>query len=82
MKRIKLTKEEKKIEKDLTAGKYKKVTGKLLNRVKKALVNRKKDYVMTIRVSSADIKKIKKRANRLGIKYQTFISEILHEIAD
>ncbi len=81
MKRIKLTNEEKKIEKDLTAGKYQRVTGKLLDQVEKALVHRKKDYVMTIRVSSTDIKKIKKRANRLGIRYQTFISEILHEIA-
>ena len=81
MKRVKLTKEEKKIEKDLIAGKYQKITGKLLDQVKNALAHRKKDYVMTIRVSSTDIKKIKHKADRLGVRYQTFISEILHEIA-
>ena len=82
MKKIKLTREEKRIERDLLAGKYKNVTGKLLAEVSKSIANRKKDYVMTIRVSSADIKKIKQRAHRLGVKYQTFISEILHQIVD
>jgi len=81
MKKIKLTKEEKRIERDLLAGKYQKVSGKLLGEVSKALVSRKKDYIMTIRVSSADIRKIKQRAQRLGVRYQTFISEILHQIA-
>ena len=81
MKKIKLTKEEKNIEKDLLIGKYEKVSGKLLNEVSKALANRKKDYIMTIRVSGRDIKKIKRKAQRLGVRYQTFISEILHQIA-
>jgi len=81
MNKIKLTKEEKSIERDLLAGKYQKVTGRLLSEVSKALANRKKDYVMTIRVSSTDIKKIKQKSRRLGVKYQSFISEILHQIA-
>jgi len=82
MKKMKLSKEEKRIEKDLLVGKYRKVTSKLLDEVKNALTNRKKDYVMTIRLSSADIGKIKRKANRLGVKYQTFISEILHQISE
>ncbi len=82
MKKIKLTEKEKRIERDLLAGKYRKVAGKLLAGVSKALANRKKDYVMTIRVSSADIRKIKQKAQRLGVRYQTFISEILHQIVD
>ena len=82
MKKIKLTKEEKQIEKDFLQGKYKKVKGKLLSEVKKALANRKKDYVMTIRVSSGDIKEIKRKAQRMGVKYQTFISEVLHQVAN
>ena len=82
MKKIKLTEKEKRIERDLLAGKYRKVAGKLLAEVSKALANRKKDYVMTIRVSSADIKKIKQKAQRLGVRYQTLISEILHQIVD
>ena len=82
MKKIRLTKEEKRIERDLLAGKYQKVTGKLLAEVKKALANRKKDYIMTIRVSGTDIKKIKRKAQRLGVGYQTLVSEILHQIVD
>ncbi len=82
MKKIKLTKEEKKIENDLLAGKYRKVTGKLLNEVSKALAARKKDYIMTIRLSSTDIQRIKRKAQRLGVRYQTFISEILHQVAE
>ena len=81
MKKIELTKEERSIERDLLAGKYQKVTGRLLDEVSKALANRKKDYIMTIRVSSADIRKIKQRARRLGVKYQSLISEILHQVA-
>jgi len=81
MKKIKLTKKEQKIERDLLKGNYRKVTTKLLDEVSKSLAARKKDYIMTIRVSSQDIKSIKDKAKRLGVKYQSFISEILHEIA-
>lgn len=36
---------------------------------------------MTIRVNSDDIEKIKKKAEKIGVKYQSFISEILHQVA-
>ncbi|MCQ9207578.1 MAG: antitoxin [Omnitrophica bacterium] len=81
MKKIRLTKEEKKIENSLLAGEYQKVTRKLLDGVSKALAARKKDYIMTIRLSSTDIQRIKSKAKRLGVRYQSFISEILHQIA-
>ncbi|MFH1061265.1 MAG: antitoxin [Candidatus Omnitrophota bacterium] len=81
MKKIKLTKEEKEIEDSLMRGEYIKVTGVSLNKIKEALVTRKKDVTMTIRVNSDDIKKIKKKAEELGVKYQSFISEILHQVA-
>ncbi|MGV8057448.1 MAG: CopG family antitoxin [Smithellaceae bacterium] len=42
---------------------------------------RKKDITMTIRVNSEDIEKIKDKANKLGIKYQSYISEIIHQVA-
>lgn len=81
MKKIRLTKEEKKIENALMKGEYVKVTGKKLEEITEALAARKKDYVMTIRVSSQDIRKIKEKAHRIGIRYQTFISELLHQVA-
>ena len=81
MKKIKLTKEEKEIEDSLMRGEYIKVNGASLNKIKEALVARKKDMTMTIRVNSDDIEKIKKKAEKLGVKYQSFISEILHQVA-
>lgn len=81
MKRTKLTKTEKRIEDALIKGEYRKVSKKMLEDISRSLSARKKDYVMTIRVSSQDIKRIKHRAERLGIKYQTYISEVLHQVA-
>ena len=80
MKRIRLTKEEKEIEDSLLRGEYVKVTGAELKELSSSLAARKKE-MMTIRVNSTDIKKIKIKAKKLGIKYQTFISEILHKVA-
>ncbi len=47
----------------------------------KAITARKKDTVLNIRVNGNDLQGIKHKAHRLGIKYQTFIAEILHRIA-
>ncbi|MCG2711910.1 MAG: antitoxin [Candidatus Omnitrophica bacterium] len=81
MKKIRLTKEEKKIEDSLMRGEYIKVKGAPLNKIQEALIARKKDRTMTIRVNSDDIEKIKKKAEKIGVKYQSFISEILHQVA-
>lgn len=81
MKRIRLTKEEKEIEKSLLNDEYVKIKGKKLELIEKSLKARKKDVIMTIRVNSEDIDKIKKKAKKLGVKYQSYISEILHQIA-
>lgn len=81
MKRIRLTKEEREIENALLRGKYAKVSDKEMKGIQQALAARKKDRVMTIRVNNEDIKKIKRKAVRLGVRYQTFISEVLHEVA-
>ncbi len=81
MKKIKLTKEEKKTEDALMRGEYVRVSNAELKELRESLVDRKKDQTMTIRVNSADIKKIKKKAKDIGVKYQTFISEVLHQVA-
>ncbi len=81
MKRIRLTKEEKEVEDALLSGEFKPLKGKELERVEKALKARKKDITMTIRVNSEDIEKIKHKANKLGVKYQSYISEIIHQVA-
>lgn len=81
MKRVRLTKAEKEVESALLRGKYVKVSDKEMKGIQQALVARKKDKVMTIRVNNEDIKRIKIKAEKLGVRYQTFISEVLHEVA-
>ena len=81
MKRIRLTKEEKRIEDDLLAGKYKPVDKATFKRIAEALGARRKDAVLNIRVNSQDLAAIKRKAKKLGVRYQTFISELLHVIA-
>lgn len=81
MKRAKLSKEEKDVEAALLKGEFKPLKGKELAKIENALKARKKDVTMTIRVNSEDIDKIKNKANKLGVKYQSYISEIIHQVA-
>jgi predicted DNA binding CopG/RHH family protein len=82
MKRYKLAKEEKEIENGLLRGEYIPIRGKELENIEKALKLRKKDITMTIRVNSEDIAKIKNKAKKLGVKYQSYISEVIHQVAE
>ncbi len=81
MRKIRLTKEEKKIEDALMRGDYARVSNAELKEVRESLAARKKDQTMTIRVNSEDIKKIKKKAEKVGVRYQTYITEVLHRVA-
>ena len=82
MKKYKLTKEEKEVENGLLRGEYIPIRGKELENIEKALKLRKKDITMTIRVNSEDIEKIKNKAKKLGVKYQSYISEVIHQVAE
>ncbi len=82
MKKHKLTREEKEIENALLRGEYIPIKGKELANIEKALKLRKKDITMTIRVNSEDIEKIKNKAKKLGVKYQSYISEVIHQVAE
>jgi len=81
MKKIKLTSEENRIEKDLLEGVYKPVSDSDFRAISESIARRKKDAVLNIRVNSRDLEFIKQKARKLGIKYQTFISEIIHKVA-
>ena len=82
MNKIKLTKEEKEIENSLMRGEYTPIKGKELENIEKILKARKKDITMTIRVNSEDIEKIKIKAKKLKVKYQSYISEVIHQVAE
>ena len=78
---IKLTKQEQEIENALIAGRLVDIEKEELEQISQAIARRKKDAVLNIRINSQDLKSIKQKAKKLGIKYQTFISEVLHKIA-
>ena len=79
MRKIKLTKEERWIEDH--AEEFVPVGKNEYNEIAQALERRKQDAVLNIRVNSYDLEHLRKKAQKLGIKYQTFISEILHKVA-
>ncbi len=81
MRNIKLTKEEKAVENALLKGEYASVSKKEFNEIAEALTARKKDAVLNMRISSADMKGLKQKAKKLGVKYQSFIAEVLHRVA-
>jgi len=81
MKRLKLTPQEKEIEKKLLEGDYDPVDEKELHAISEAISRRKKDAVLNIRINRYDLESIKQKAKKLGIKYQTFIAEVLHKVA-
>ena len=81
MNRFKLTKEERAIEKDLLRGKYVPAGPATVRAVAKAIASRRKDAVLNIRINSEDLGHLKQKAKKLGVPYQTFISEILHHYA-
>ena len=81
MRRIKLNSQENKIEKALIKGEYLPVGKNEFHEIATIVRARRKDAVLNIRVNSQDLKSIKQKAQKLGIKYQTFIAEVLHRIA-
>lgn len=79
MRKIKLTKEERAVEEHLEE--YVDVGKTEFQKIAQAIASRKKDAVLNIRLNHADLQSLKQKAAKLGIKYQTFISEILHRLA-
>lgn len=81
MGKIKLTREEKAIEAAALRGEYVPVSKEKHDEIVAILNARKKDAVLNIRINGQDLRNLKEKARRYGVKYQTFISEILHRVA-
>jgi predicted DNA binding CopG/RHH family protein len=79
MRKVKLTKEELAIENNIEQ--FVKVDKQEYEQILQAVAARRKDAVLNVRVNSQDLASIKQRAQRLGIRYQTLISEVIHRIA-
>ncbi len=81
MRKINLTRQEKANEDSLLKGEYANVSKTNFAAIAESIAARKKDAVLNVRVNSHDLATIKQRAQKLGIKYQTFVSEVIHRIA-
>ena len=81
MRQTKLTRSEQAIEGALVRGEYVNVGKAAFAEIAAAVARRRKDAVISIRVNSEDLKQIKGKAKKLGIGYQTLISEMLHRVA-
>lgn len=86
-KNLKLDKEEQKIEKDLADGKFIGVSD--LDRSKRLFKEAAKNYRelqkskrITIRVNQEDLLKVKARAKRNKMPYQTLLNVLIHQYAD
>ena len=78
-KKMKLTRYEQSIED--RADEYRPVSKEEFDRIKAMIEQHKKNAVLNIRINQGDLDCLKAKAKKLGLKYQTFISEMLHKIA-
>lgn len=81
LRRIKLTKYERELEESLLRGEWVPGSKAEFDAIARAIARRKKDAVLNIRINQGDLDALKARAKRRGVKYQTFIAEILHRVA-
>ena len=81
MRRVKLTHAEREVEDALLKGEYVSVSKAEFDDVAQAIAHRRKDAVLNIRMNSGDLRSLKQKARRYGIRYQTFIAELLHRVA-
>ena len=81
MRRMRLTREERAIEAALLRGEYVDLPKAEFEKIAQALAHRRKNAVLNIRINQGDLDALKARAKRHGIKYQTFIAELLHRVA-
>lgn len=80
-KKIMLTRSEQAIERSIARGEYRPASQEEFNRIAEELARRRKDAVLNIRVNSHDLDSLKKKAKKMGIPYQTFVSELIHQYA-
>ena len=81
LRRIKLTKYEQEIERSLNTVEWIHGSKAEFEEIARAIAARKKNAVLNIRINQGDLDALKARAKRRGIKYQTFIAELLHRVA-
>ena len=81
MKKAKLLSVEKAQDQAISLSGYFNVKREDFDVIVKSLAGRRKDAVLNMRVNSRDLKRIKSKAQKMGVKYQTLISELIHRVA-
>lgn len=81
LKQFKLTKSERELEDAFLRGELVPVGKAEFDMIARAIAQRKKNAVLNIRINKYDLESLKQKAKKRGVKYQTFISEILHRVA-
>lgn len=81
MKKVRLSKGELAIERAVARGEYRPASREEFSLIADAVARRRKDAVLNIRINSQDLASLKLKAKRMGIPYQTFVSELLHHYA-
>jgi predicted DNA binding CopG/RHH family protein len=82
---FKLSAEEKKMESEIENGDWTPASDKEMNRLRLEMVdaakNGSKDARVNLRLNPEDLEKIRLKAKREGIPYQTLIGSVLHKYA-
>ena len=82
---FKLSAEEKRMEAEIENGDWTRDADKEINRIRSEMVdaaqNRSKDARVNLRLNPDDVEKIRAKADREGIPYQTLIGSVLHKYA-
>ena len=81
MRQAKLSRQERGIEDALIKGEYLDVRQVDFEEIAQAVAHRKKDAVLNIRVNRHDLESLKQKAKKLGVRYQPFLSELIHRLA-
>jgi len=81
MRRTNLTRQEQRFEDEIEKGEWTPVNKKEFEEIAQAIARKRKDAVLNVRVNKQDLDSIKDKARKLGVRYQTFIGEILHKVA-
>jgi predicted DNA binding CopG/RHH family protein len=81
LKNYKLTAEEKKLEAEILAGEWKTVKNlkSEIKRYQAIAQNQFKDKMVSFRISSPDIAEFKKKADEVGVPYQTLLSAFVKQ---
>lgn len=53
----------------------------MIERTAAEVARRRKDTFLNIRINSIDLASIKRKAKKLGVPYQSLVSELLHQYA-